>query len=252
MSPRRFLLLGLLFIAIVTAICWATHPRLLHAAASWLDVGEKPQKAHYAMVLGGGEDTRPFIVAALIEDGWAKHALVAKFAPTPSVTDGIIPPFEQINREAFLRRGVPSSDVTVLPGAAATTYDEANALKAFLQDRPAARVLVVTNDYHTRRSRWVFARVLGDRARNITFVSAPTDEFPMDCWWRSQLGFLAITTEYLKLAFYAVAYGSVGYWLAACALLALVAVWIRRRERANYRNRLASVGDGSTCVADVG
>jgi uncharacterized SAM-binding protein YcdF (DUF218 family) len=91
---------------------------------------------------------------------------------------------------------------------------------------------VVTNDYHTRRSRWVFARVLADRARQVSLVSAPTDEFPMDHWWRSQAGFVSITTEYLKLAFYAASYGCLGCWLAACGVLALVAGWIRRREAA--------------------
>jgi uncharacterized SAM-binding protein YcdF (DUF218 family) len=128
------------------------------------------------------------------------------------------------------KRGVAAADVRLLPGAAATTYDEAAALATFLQDHPAARVLVVTNDFHTRRSRWVFARVLGDRDGQVSFVSAPTDEFPMDHWWQSQCGFQLIATEYLKLAFYAASYGCLGAWLAACAVLALVAVWIRRRE----------------------
>jgi len=226
------LLVALCFIAIVAALCWATYPRLLRAAANWLDVGESPRRADYVMVLNGGEDTRPFAAAALVKAGWARRVLVAAVAPTPPVLDRIIPPYHELNRQVLIRRGVPAADVVILPGAAATTYDEAVALAAFLQKRPHARVLVVTNDYHTRRSRWVFARVLADRAGQVSFVSAPTDEFPIDRWWRSQLGFLAITTEYLKLAFYAASYGCLGYWLAACGVLALVAGWIRRRESA--------------------
>ena len=161
--------------------------------------------------------------------------LVAEVELSPAVKDGIIPPYHELNRQVLLKCGVPAADVTILPGAAATTYDEAKALAVFLKDRPDARVLIVTSDYHTRRSRWVFARVLADRARQVSIVSAPTDEFRMDCWWQSQLGFLAIVTEYLKFAFYAADYGCLGYWLAACAGLILVAMWIRRREAGTVR-----------------
>jgi uncharacterized SAM-binding protein YcdF (DUF218 family) len=231
MSRRRRFLVALLLGAVVLASCWAVHPCLLRAAADWLDVGQQPRPADYVMVLNGGEDTRPFAAAALVKAGWARRALVAEVAPTPEVIDGIVPPYHEINRQVLLKRGVPAADVSILPGAAAATYDEAVALAAFLQNRPDARVLVVTNDCHTRRSRWVFARVLADRAGQVSFVSAPTDEFPMDRWWQSQIGFQSIATEFPKLAFYAATYGCLGYWLAACGALALVAGWIRRRER---------------------
>ena len=161
---------------------------------------------------------------------WARRVLVAETAPSPEVLDGIVPPYHEVNRRAMVTRGVPAADVVILPGAAATTYDEAVALATFLQRHPNARVLVVTNECHTRRSRWVFARVLGDRAGQVSFVSAPSDEFPMDRWWQSQSGLLSIATEYPKLAFYAASYGYFGYWLASCGVLLLVARWIRRRE----------------------
>ncbi len=234
---RRRLLITLIFAAVVLVTCWATHPRLLRAAANWLDVGERPRAADYVMVLNGGEDSRPFAAAALVKAHWARRALVAETAPSPDVIDGIVPPYHEVNRRVLVNRGVPAADVAILPGAAATTYDEAVALAAFLQQHPHARVLVVTNDCHTRRSRWVFARVLGDRAGQVSLVSAPSDEFPMDRWWQSQVGLLSIATEYPKLAFYAASYGYFGYWLAACGVLLLVARWIRRRESLCVRNR---------------
>jgi uncharacterized SAM-binding protein YcdF (DUF218 family) len=227
---NRRLLIGLLLGAVVLTLCWANSTALLRALAGWLDVGEPPQQADYVMVLNGGEVSRPFVAAALVKAGWAPRLLVAETSPSPAVLDGIIPPYHEINRQVFLKRGVPAADITVLPGQAATTYDEVEALATFLNDHPDAKVLVVTNECHTRRSRWVFARVLGDRARQVSFVSAPTDEFPMNRWWQSQRGLLAIATEYPKLVFYAIAYGCLGYWLAACLVLLVVARWIRHRE----------------------
>jgi uncharacterized SAM-binding protein YcdF (DUF218 family) len=236
MKGCRRVLIGLLVGAVVVAILWVGRAPLLRAAAHWLDVGQPPQQADYVMLLNGGEDSRPFAVAALVKAGWAPRVLIAETAPSPEVLDGIIPPYYEINCRILRQRGVPAAKITVFPGQAATTYDEATALATFLEQHPNARVLIVTNDCHTRRSRWVFARVLGDKARQVSFVSAPSDEFSIDCWWQSQRGLLSIATEYPKLAYYAVAYGCLGYWLVACAVLLLVAACIRRRE---YSSRSA-------------
>jgi uncharacterized SAM-binding protein YcdF (DUF218 family) len=193
-------------------------------------VGERPQRADFVMVLNGGEGTRPFAAAALVKAGWAQKVLVAEVAPSPSVSDLILPPYHEINRRVLIKRGVPAEDIVLLPGQAATTHDEANALAAFLENHPSALVLVVTDNYHTRRSRWAFARALADKARQVSFVSANTEEFHGDSWWKDELGFVIILSEYLKLVFYAATYGYLGYWLAACCLLVLAARWIRSKK----------------------
>jgi putative flippase GtrA/uncharacterized SAM-binding protein YcdF (DUF218 family) len=231
MSRRHLILGALLLLAVAVAVVWTTHPRLLRAMARWLDVGEPPQPAECVMVLNGAEDTRPFAAAALLKAGFARHALVARVSTTTWVPHMMLSPCDETNRQVLLKCGVPQRDITILPGEAESTYDEAQALATFLRDRPKTRVLVVTSDCHTRRSRWVFARALGDQAAQVSFVSAPTDEFRMDCWWQDELGFVTIVTEYFKLFFYVIYYGHLGYWLAACGALALVA----RRMRCRWR-----------------
>jgi uncharacterized SAM-binding protein YcdF (DUF218 family) len=189
-------------------------------------------RAEYVMLLNGGENERPFAAVAVLKAGVARQLLVTEVAPSPTVDDRLLPPSHEINRQVLLKRGIPDSDITVLPAAAATTNDEAQALAAFLCSRPSARVVVVTNDYHVPRSRWVFARVLGERAGHVSFVSAPSDQFPVDYWWQDEAAFLAIATEPFKFAFYVASYGHAGGWLAACGGLALVAFWIWHRQPA--------------------
>ena len=83
-----------------------------------------------------------------------------------------------------------------------------------------------------RRPRWTFSLVLGDRAGQVSFLSAPTDRFSPESWWRVQEGFLAVASEYLKLGYYALRYGSLGYWAAGGAVVvAVAAVCYRRRKR---------------------
>ena len=92
------------------------------------------------MVLNGGENTRPFAAAALVKAGWAQRVLVAEVAPTPAVSDLILPPHHEINRQVLIKRGVPAENVVILPGKAATTRDEAKALAAFLENQGFAHV----------------------------------------------------------------------------------------------------------------
>jgi len=230
MSRRRRVLLGLLSCLVVLTLLWATHPVLLRAMARWLDIGERPHRADYIMVLNGDEATRPFAAAALFKAGWAQKVLVAEVTPTPAVSDLIIPPYHEINRQVLIKRGVPAEDIILLPGAANSTHDEAKALAVFLEDHPSTLVLVVTDNYHTRRSRWAFARALEGRAGQVSFISANTEELHLDYWWKYELGLVMILSEYLKFAFYIACYGYLGYWLAACCFLALIAQWSRKRS----------------------
>lgn len=182
------------------------------------------------MVLVGDERTRPFVAAELVKEGWARSVIIAASAASPQSVDGVLPLSSEIVRKILISRGVPPERIVFLPVDAATTHDEAWALTDFLEDRPNARVLVVTSDYHSRRSRWIFLRTLAGRTDDVAFVSAPTDYFDFDSWWRDQWGTRAVASEYLKLAFYLMRYGHLLHWAAACLLLAVVAAWIRRRQ----------------------
>ena len=212
------------------------HRPLLRAMSRWLDVGESPQHADYVLVLNGSLNTRPFVTAALIKADMARQALITQISPL--MGNPFLPPSDVINRDVLLARGIAPDDVRILPAAATTTYDEAQALAAFLKEHTEARVLIVTDASHTRRSHWVFAKALGRQSEQVSFVSAPADQYGPDDWWRDEAGFLAITTEYLKLVFYVVYYGYFGYWLLACGGLITVAAWIWRSH--SYRS--ASIG----------
>ena len=76
MSRRRRLIVVLLLAAAIAFSLWIAYPCLLRAAARWLDVGEPPRRADYVMLLGGDKETRPFVAAALVSEGWARRVLV--------------------------------------------------------------------------------------------------------------------------------------------------------------------------------
>jgi uncharacterized SAM-binding protein YcdF (DUF218 family) len=143
-----------------------------------------------------------------------------------------VPAEHLLNLRVLLACGVPREKIVVLAGQARSTYDEALALAEHLAAAPKQRLLVVTNGYHTRRARWIFSRVLGGEAQRLTLISTPTEEFQPDAWWQDEKGFSIILGEYLKLGFYGLRYGWLGYELAAGVVLWLAWRWHRRRRRA--------------------
>jgi uncharacterized SAM-binding protein YcdF (DUF218 family) len=205
--------------------------RILPAVAAWLDVGTPPQPADAVFVLLGDPDTRSMTAAALVRAGWAPRVLLNTLAPNEQEKKGLVLPGHEVHRRMLLHCGVPAGDIVLLDNQVRTTYDEVLGLAAYLVSRPDWRVLVVTDGPHTRRSRWVLRRVLGDRASQTSIISAAMDECQTDSWWRTETGFSFVVSEYLKLGFYAVCYGTAGYVGAAVGVVLVLAWWAYRRQR---------------------
>lgn len=236
MSRRRRWGLALVVAFAVLAGVYGAREHLLASAGRWLDVGEPPQPSDYVMVLGGDEQMRPFVAAALVKAGFARKALASKIGDPHEQRERILPPTHEVIRQVLLHRGVAPDDVVILDRQSVHTFDETQALADFLQSVPDCRVIVVTSDFHTRRTRWVMRRVLGERAARLTFVSAPSEEYVLERWWQTERGFEVVSSEYLKLAFYLVRYhplqvaAVVGAALLVCGAVASRR-WRGRRGR---------------------
>lgn len=210
----------------------------LPCVARWLDIGQRPRQSDYVFVLPGGEETRPFVAAALVRRGLAKEALVPRTGDTPGILDGTWKPAHEVTREVFERRGTRPDAVHLIGQASTSTYTDALALAEFLETRPGATVAVVTSDYHTRRTRWIFRNVLGDRSKDLYFVSSPNDRFDATMWWRCREGAWGHCSEYAKLAMYFVRYGGWPVWGGGFLLAALTtAALVARRWLVNGRIR---------------
>jgi len=186
---------------------------------------------------GGGNRTRPFVAAALVNAGLADQVLLCRDKPTLVALDGLLPPEHEIDRQVLLMRGVPADRIILLDDEAGSTFDEAHALGRFLETRPDSSVVVVTTNFHTRRARWIIREVLGERSDGISFVAAPTDGFDESNWWHYEEGFQTYAMEYVKLPYYWARYGVRWYhWLLlGCGIVLYSAV-----RRGLTRRRLSS------------
>jgi hypothetical protein len=98
--------------------------------------------------------------------------------------------------------GVPATSIVKLPHRADNTRDEAFEAARLIKTRGWKRVLVVTSNYHARRARFIYGRVLPP---GVSFrVSGARDsQFDPSRWWETRQGQKLFMTE---LAGYLVAW----------------------------------------------
>jgi len=225
------------FCLFISVLAIVFHARWLPSLARFLDVGTTPCKADYVMVMGGGVENRPFTAAALFKKGWCKRILISEIQPSPG-NENLLPPEHELTTAVLRALGVPSDRIVILGGNHAATFHEIDSLGQLLRREPHARVVIVTDAVHTRRTRWSVRRILGEEAARVSFVSAPSDGYDADTWWQSGEGFFMVTSEYLKLLFYSFRYGWGIPLTAAGGILVIAAIaWRRFRQMAAASGR---------------
>jgi uncharacterized SAM-binding protein YcdF (DUF218 family) len=243
---RRTLVALAVLGCLLLALYWA-RAKVLPPLARWLDVGEHPRPAAYVLVLGGSPRIRPFVAAEILRAGLAGRALISHVKSAHDDLSDLLPPDHEICRRVLLQSGIAADKISYLGHEHGTTYDEACSLSRFLATAPDARVLIVTNDFHTRRARWIFTRLLGPRAGAVSFVSAPSEQFQADNWWRSEEGLDFVVGENLRFLFYVLWYDPITRWasLAALAAAGLAIFLFCRRQQQNPERRTNGATDGT-------
>lgn len=81
-----------------------------------------------------------------------------------------------------------------------STIEEAQIVDDELTRQGVSKALVVTSDFHTRRSRSLFA-ARGSGKVKYVFVASPYPEFDPEAWWHSRQGTKTLFLEYLKTVY---------------------------------------------------
>jgi len=221
------------FLAVVLLCLAAVSSReaMLPCLSSWLNVGESPDCADHVLILPGDETFRPLVGAALVNAGLVRDVLVPVTKVSADEKDGISLPTSEVIRRVLMQRGIPDEKVLLLTGASRTTFDDARALAAHLERRPQNTVIVITNAFHTRRTRYIFRQVLGAKAVQLRFVAAPNPGFADDNWWQQRSGIRIVLSENLKLAFYHCRYSDWQRWLVGASVLLGLFLIVRSRRK---------------------
>lgn len=121
-----------------------------------------------------------------------------------SQTEQRNPPYVELEQRELMANGVPADAIVTLPGRVSGTNDEAEAVKAEIEQRRITSLLVVTSAYHTRRALRTFEKALADKHVETGIFHAEPGGTMADpnSWWLSTLGWQTVGGEYVKSVVY--------------------------------------------------
>jgi uncharacterized SAM-binding protein YcdF (DUF218 family) len=161
------------------------------ALGGYLVKAGPPQKADIIVVLAGdGFGHRILTAAELAREGYAPKVLV-------SGPDGSYGEHECDLAIPFaVKAGYPESMFVHFEHRARSTTEEIQLMVPKLRAMGVKRVLLVTSDYHTRRSGKIFHRIAPDI--EVFVVAAPDEYFKADRWWKDREGRKSFLYEWMK------------------------------------------------------
>jgi uncharacterized SAM-binding protein YcdF (DUF218 family) len=183
-------LAGLLFIIVFCAVIYlARRPLLRFAGESWV-IEDPLDHADAILVLG---DDNFFADRATR----ASELFRQKLAPVIVASGHRLRPsagIAELMEHDLVERGVPREDIIRFPQDADNTREESLDLAALVTQHHWHSVIVVTSNYHTRRSRYIFLKVFPESV-NVRVASARDGDFDAEHWWENRKSFKVFTRE---------------------------------------------------------
>ncbi|HPH94773.1 MAG TPA: YdcF family protein [Anaerolineaceae bacterium] len=187
-NRRSGCLKGILILAVVLAGGFFA----LWGAGGLLIIADPLTNADAVVVLSGGEGRLAY-AADLYRKGYAGAVVI-----TDTGLAGIRSADE---REAW-RQDVDEEDVWLAPGHASNTIGEAQAVRKLAQEKNIESLIIVTDGFHTQRTRLIFLREVGSMGVKIIVRPVPGHWYQSTTWWLSLAGWRETFSEYAKIALY--------------------------------------------------
>lgn len=175
----RYLSNGAVLTAMVALICW--YPATGTCLLSTLTVSLPLQKADAIVVLAGSYQERCSAAAALFKGGYVKRIVLTDDNVRRGWSRHHQRNLYSIERseEILLGAGVPQGALVRLPFSKCGTIYDALAVRAYLKSNKLQRIILVTSDYHSRRTLWIFQKVLRGLPVEIGIIPAHSTDLRM-------------------------------------------------------------------------
>ena len=131
----------------------------------------------------------PAIEAArLYRAGLAPRVLYSDVTTNQLAQLGMDKPETTLTREVLIQQGVPESALQCVGHGVSSTYLESLAVRDWVRQAGAKSVIIPTDEFHTRRVRWVFRKVLRPAGAQIQVKPVIHPEFTTTNWWWKKKG----------------------------------------------------------------
>lgn len=174
-------LLALLGIVFFFLALYLVRHSIFRFAAGWLVVEDPLDKADVLIILSDDNfyADRATRAAELFREGKAPLVVASgrRLRPNAGITE--------LMEHDLIERGVPKDKILRFPQDADSTKEEAEALAKLVKTRKWRKAIVVTSNYHTRRTRYIFRRVFPQDVETRV-ASARDGDFDPERWWEKR------------------------------------------------------------------
>ena len=184
------LLILLFFLLFCFLLYLVRRPILRFMAESWI-IEDPVDKADVLIVLGDDNfyADRATRGVQLFREGKAPIIVASGRRLRPSA--GIA----ELIEHDLVERGVPKDKIVRFTHDGDGTLEEAEALARLVKERKWRKVIVVTSNYHTRRTRYIFRRVF-PQGIAVSVASARDGDFDPEHWWEKRKSLEELTREF--------------------------------------------------------
>ncbi len=184
-------LIVLLCLVIFCAVLYLIRrPILRFAAETW--IVEDPLDKSDALIVLGDDNfyaDRSTRGAQLFREGKAPLIVASGRRLRPNA--GIA----ELMEHDLIERGVPRDRIVRFVHDADGTVEAAQALTRLVRERKWHSVIVVTSNFHTRRTRYVFQHVFPESVE-VRVASASDGDFDPQHWWEKHKSLKELTQEF--------------------------------------------------------
>ncbi|HEV2314792.1 MAG TPA: YdcF family protein [Candidatus Acidoferrales bacterium] len=185
-AQRGGIIAKLLVLVIVVLFCFLIYlvrVPLLRVAGNFWITPQPPAASDVIVILSDDDFTadRASRAAELYHAGWAPKIVASgrRLRPYASIAE-----LMQKDLEA---RGVPEKAIIPYPHDAVDTLIELTDIRGFVRQHGWKRVMIVTSNFHTRRTRYLCRHIFPADIK-VLVESAPDVNYDPDSWWRTRGG----------------------------------------------------------------
>lgn len=184
----------LLVVALCALVYFARHPIMRFLAESW--VIDEPAAHADAILLLGDDDfyaDRATHAAELYRQGVAQEVVASgrRLRPSAGISELMV--------HDLVERGVPREKIVSFSHDASSTIEEAEALESFVKAHHWKSVVIVTSNYHTRRTRYIYGKIFPAEIK-VSVAGAKDGEFDPERWWEKRQSIKLFTRELAGMA----------------------------------------------------
>lgn len=192
---------ALVLVGMALVLLLFREPLMVQAGRA-LVARDEVKEADVIVVLMGSLPDRVVHGAELFKKGYADRLVMVRTREYEDyeimeTLDLEIPGPVDLNLDVARQLGVQEEDVVILDEGSDSTYDEAVAMRGYLEETGEDSMILVTSKYHSARSKKTFERVLGEEVRIISSPS-PHDFFEPEGWWKCRTQTRNVILEYQK------------------------------------------------------